>query len=322
MMTNVLITGATGFIGSHLVKRLVKEGYTVYCMIRHSARRDLKSLEDVLDQVCLIQGDLIDYHSVRASIKASTPEYVINLAALTPVRFSFENPFSYIDADFKGVANMVHAILEEAPKAHLIQASTAEVYGWQKERQPFAEDQPLNPASPYAVAKAAADMYVRMSGEVYGLQYTVLRPVNTYGRLHETGFITEYLVTNMLKGSPVYIGAPESVREYMYVEDHVDAYVTVMKADEAIGEVFNVSTGVGVSNRELAEKIASLVGYDGKIVCGSYPPGYPQRPAYADPTYLVLDGSKIRQKIRWEPKYTLEEGLKKTVNFWKNKISV
>lgn len=316
-MTNVLVTGCTGFIGSNLALRLVEEGFTVYGLVRHVSKRDLQSIATVLDRIRLVEGDLAVYHSLSSAIGATQPRFILHLGALTPVRLSFEDPYPYISTNFEGTVNIVHAILDRMPKARLVYASTAEVYGWQEEREPFKESTPLHPASPYAVSKEAADQYVRMASKVYGLRATVLRPNNTYGR-RVGGFLVEYLISTMLKGGACYVGAPESVRDYMYVEDHVNAYLMAMNSEKAVGEVFNVSPGNPASNRELASMIAEIVGFGGKVVYGSYPPGYPQRPTQWDPEYLVLDSSKIGRVLGWRPRVTLMEGLEKTVSGWKS----
>jgi len=316
-MTNVLVTGSTGFIGSKLSLKLVDEGYNVYALIRHTSRRELEPLAPVLDRIHLIEGDLITYHSVDSAVNTVQPEFVLHVGALTPVRLSFQNPFPYLSINFEGTVNVVHAILEKAPKARLICASSAEVYGWQSGHRPIPETASLHPASPYAVSKEAADQYVQMAMKVYDLRATVLRPNNTYGRQGEKGFITEYLISTMLENKTCYIGASESVRDYMYIDDHVNGYLLAMKSQKAIGEIFNVSPGNPVSNRELANKIAKLTGYKGKIVYGSYPPGYSQRSAICDPDYFVLSSTKINKTLGWKPTVTLEDGLSRTVESWK-----
>ena len=317
-MTNVLVTGCTGFIGSNLTCRLVEDGYNVYGLVRHASRRDLKPLDQVLDRVHLVEGDLTQYHSVCSAITSSKPQFILHIGALTPVRLSFEDPFPYLSTNINGTVNFVHAISEFCPKTRLIFASTAEVYGWQKQREPYKEDLPLNPASPYAVSKEAADRYVQMAMKVYGLRATILRPNNTYGRKGERNFLTEYIISTMLRGETCYVGTPDSVRDYMFVDDHVSAYVLSMESDKAVGEVFNVSPGNPVTNRELAETVSKVLGFKGKIVYGSYPPGYPQRPSIWDPDYLVLDSSKIRSVLGWKPCVSLTEGLGKTVDHWRS----
>jgi nucleoside-diphosphate-sugar epimerase len=316
---NVLITGITGFIGSRLASRLVRNGYNVHGLVRHSSERELSRIREVISQVHLIEGDLGTFHSILSAVDASQPEIIFHLGALTPVRLSFDDPYPYIATNFEGTVNLVHAILGEAPNARLIAASTAEVYGWQDDNKPIGEDAILNPASPYAVTKSAADQYVQMANRVYHLRGTVLRPINSYGRTGEGGFYTEYLISNMLAGETCYVGAPESIRDYMFAEDHVSAYILAAKSPKAIGQVYNVSPGNPVTNSELAKMLTAMTGFKGKIVFGSYPPGYPQRPKSQDPQYLVLDNSKISKELNWKPSHSLQEGLKLTVEMWRSK---
>lgn len=313
---SVLITGITGFIGSNLARRLVQEGFDVYGLVRHVSRSELRSLDPVLDKIRFIEGDLTEYHSVRSAISSSSPKAVFHLGALTPVRYSFEDPFPYVKVNLEGTMNVVHAVLDASPKTRLVAASTAEVYGWQP-HEPTPEDAKLRPSSPYGVSKAAADSYLQMAMKVYGLKATILRCNNTYGRIGERGFFVEYVISSMLGGRPVYVGAPNHVRDYMIVDDHVDAYVKALEKDEAEGEVFNVSPGNPISNMDLAEKIGKIMNFGGRIVGGSYPPGYPVRPAHLDTEYIVLNNEKIRSKLGWKPSVTLDEGLRRVVESWK-----
>ncbi len=317
---SVLVTGCTGFIGSNLATKLVENGYRVYGLVRHVARKELKPLDSILDKIRLIEGDLGTYHSVSSAIGNVQPQFVLHLGALSPVRLSFENPFPYISTNFEGTVNIIHSMLEKAPKARLIFASTAEVYGWQNKREPIKEIAALNPASPYAICKEAADQYVRMAMRIYDFKATVLRPINSYGRRGEKGFFVEYLVSKMLKNETCYIGAPRSIRDYMFVDDHVNAYLLAMKSEKATGEVFNVSPSNPVTNEKLASILSEIIGFNGKIVFGSYPPGYPSRPVAQDPDYLVLDSTRIREIIGWKPTVNLEEGLRQTVESWKTAV--
>ena len=317
-MGDILITGATGFIGFELSMRLLDEGYEVDAFARHVSTRNKELINKLTGSIHLIKGDVTDYQSIISALKQSQPRYFIHLAALTPVRLSFENPFPYAEVNYKGTINVAQAILDYNPKIRLISASTMEVYGWQSRKKPFMEDQQLNPASPYAVSKAAADLHLQMMRKVYNLPITILRPSNTYGRKYETGFIVEYIITTMLHNGIVYIGAPESTRDYMHVNDHVSAYLSIIK--KGCEGIFNVSTGTGYSNRQLAETIAGILGFKGKIVYGSYPPNYPKRPSFADPPYLVMNSGKLTASTGWKPKYSLREGLKATISFWRTKI--
>jgi GDP-mannose 4,6-dehydratase len=315
----VLITGILGFIGSHLANRLVENGDEVYGLVRRVANRNLDMLGNVLKDVTLVSGDITDYASTRNALKSANPSVVFHLAALSPVRDSFERPFEYLQANFQGTMNIAHALMElPDPKMRkLIAASTAEVYGIQGE-EPLKESLPLKPSSPYAVTKAAGDMYLQMMFNSFDLHGTVMRPTNSYGRKFEKTFMVEYLVTKMLKGETIYIGAPDSVRDYMYVDDHVNAYMLVAKNAKANGQTYNAGTGIGVTNRELAETIAKKVGYDiSKVKFGSYPPGYPLRPLVSDQPYLVLDPAKIKKEVGWAPKVELSEGLDKVIAYFK-----
>src|SRR5690242_17631010 len=213
---NVLVTGITGFIGSRLAARLVERGDDVYGLVRHSSERELKRIESIVPRIHLIEGDLVRFHSVLSAVETSDPNIVFHLGALTPVRLSFDDPYPYIGINFDGTVNLVHSIVRQSPNTRLIAASTAEVYGWQPDGRPIPETATLNPASPYAVSKAAADQYVQMANRIYHLRGTVMRPINSYGRVSESGFYTEYLISKMLKGETCYIGAPESIRDYMY----------------------------------------------------------------------------------------------------------
>jgi len=316
----ILITGVTGFIGSKLAHRLIDEGQEVYGLARHVSRSALHTVEPVLDRLRFIEGDLGEYYSIRAAIASVAPEVVFHLGALTPVRYSFENPFSYAKINFEGTMNIVHAILEASPRTRLIAASTAEVYGWQPHK-PIPENAKFNASSPYGVSKAAADSYIQMASRVYGLNARILRCNNTYGRLKESGFLVEYLISSMLANQTTYVGAPDHIRDYMTVDDHVSAYVAALNIKEDSNlEIFNVSPGNPVSNIELAKKIASIIEFKGKIVAGSYPPGYPIRPLQGDTDYIVLDSSKIRKELGWNPSLSLDEGLLHTINAWRKSL--
>jgi UDP-glucose 4-epimerase len=319
----VLITGILGFIGSHLSAKLVNEGDEVSGLIRRVASRNMEVIKSLPREVDLVTGDINDYVSTRNAIKSASPDVIIHLAALSPVRDSFERPFEYQEANLAGTMNVAHALLElpDPSTRKLLIASTAEVYGLQG-NVPLVEDLPLKPSSPYAVSKAAADMYVRMMFNSYDLHGTVMRPTNSFGRKFDNSFLIEYLVSQMLKNQEVYIGAPDSIRDYMFVDDHINAYALAIKNKKADRQVFNVGTGIGVTNRELSQLIADRVGYDKKkIKYGSYPPGYPYRPLISDQPYLVLDASKMKKTLNWSPALTLSSGIDKVIQFQKELLS-
>ena len=246
---------------------------------------------------------------------------VLHLGALSPVRLSFEHPFEFQFSNYMATVNVAEAIKElyGPEKVRLIVASTAEVYGIQDEK-PFTEDLKLEPSSPYAVAKASMDMYMRMFFKVYNFNGVILRNSNTFGRKYDSSFFTEYLITQMRDKKEIYIGAPNSVRDYMYVDDHVNSYLLAMKTPEAKGNAFNISGGKGFTNEEWTLKIAELMNFPKeKIHFGEYPPGYPYRPLASDQPYLVLDSSKAQKILGWKQTVSIDEGLKKTIDYWKKR---
>jgi len=164
------------------------------------------------------------------------------------------------------------------------------------------------------------DMYVRMLIKVYNFNAVIMRTSNTFGRKYDHSFFTEYLITQMLEKKEIYIGAPNSVRDYNYVSSHIDGYLCAMKTPEAKGEVFNIAGGRGYTNKEWVTKIANILNFPlEKIHFGEYPLGYPVRPISSDQPYLVLNPEKAKKVLGWEEKVSPEEGLIRTVNYWKKK---
>lgn len=318
-MSRVFITGITGFIGARLAQTLIQQSENeVFGLIRFSANENSEVMSKLPKEVILKTGNLIDHHRIRKIIEEVKPNYILHVGACTPVRYSFESPIEYINVNYTATVNLIHAALEIPKFEKFLFASTMEVYGWQDQRTPFSEDAVLNPSSPYAVSKVAADKYLRMAGKAYNLPYIVLRPCNTYGRQVMTGYITEYLITSMLQNKKPHIGTPEAVRDLMYATDHVNAYLTAMHSDVTSG-TFNFGWGSSMNMIELAEEIRGLLDYEGSIEYG-WPDDYPTRPVAEE--YLSLDASKARKILDWTPKVSLKDGLKKTADFWRQKLGL
>lgn len=314
----ILITGITGFIGGELARTLVKSGqndYEIGGLVRAASNKNqLKTIEDITDDISIFCANFTDYHAVRNIVRTFAPHYIVHLGAQTAVRNSFEMPYEFNETNYLGTINLVHAALEIPDFKKFIFASTMETYGWQKQTKPFSEETVLHPASPYAVSKVACEKYLEMAGRAYGLPYLISRACNTYGRKHNAGFIVEYIITAMLRGDNVYIGTPKAIRDLMYVEDHVNAYCTLLKT-KVVNQTFNFGTGAGLAMLELAQKIKKKIGYKGKII-PHFPPNYPPRPVVED--YLSLDARKAKKILNWKPLYTLDQGLGKIIAYWKN----
>ena len=315
----VLLTGVTGFVASEIARKLVnEEDYEVSCLVRVGSNSNVfEHIKDIINKLDIRYGNLTDYHSIKKIIKDVSPQFILHLGAQTSVRHSFELPMEFNEANYLGTINIIHAALELPSFKKFIFASTMETYGWQPEKKPFKEDIQLNPASPYAVSKVSCEYYLRMAQGAFGLPYVISRACNTYGRKSNTGFVTEYIATTMLKNQNIYLGTPTAVRDMMYVEDHVNAYLKMLKSN-VVNETFNFGTGSRTPMKEIAEKLKKLTGFKGQII-HSFPPNYPWRPVVED--FLSLDASKAKKMLGWAPKYTLDDGLKKLVEFWKQKLS-
>jgi len=319
----ILLTGATGFIGSHLLPKLLEKNEVV-CLVPSSEL----NFKEIKGEVKF--ADLANYELVRKIVGDVKPEAIIHLAAATPVRYSFEKPEVYQEVNFLATVNLVHSVLKLSNFEKFIFASTMETYGWQTEKKPFIENLPLNPASPYAVSKVAAENYIKMAGKAFGLPYLVSKACNTFGRKDNIGFIVEYLTTQMLKNQKPFIGTPEAVRDLMYVDDHVNAYVKLVEHDVGNAKkrmhlseedpnhfVFNFGNGLELTIKQVAEKIQKIVGYDGGFEF-SFPADYPKRPVVEQ--YLSLNSAKAKRVLGWNPAVSLDEGLKRTVEHWKKTI--
>lgn len=315
----VLITGVTGFIGSEVARKLVEENeHEVAALARVGSNLSMfEPIKDIVSNLDVRYGNLSDFHSIKRIVKDIAPQYILHIGAQTSVRHSFELPLEFNETNYMGTINLVHAALELNSFKKFIFASTMETYGWQPKKIPFKEDLSLNPASPYAVSKAACEIYIRMAQKAFGLPYVISRACNTFGRKHNSGFVTEYLITTMLKNQTVYLGTPNAVRDMMYADDHVDAYLKMLKSS-MVNDTFNFGTGSRTKMKEIAEKVRKFTDFSGKIAY-AFPPNYPWRPVVED--FLSLNSSKARKKLGWKPKYSLDDGLKKVVEYWKENLA-
>lgn len=306
----VLVTGGSGFIGSHLIPKLAELGHDVYSLERYVTGRYVLGAKTMT-----VFGDLRDSFTIRKLVKETQPDAVIHLASISPVAYSYDHPQEVFEVNALGTINLAEACLREVPHLkHFLFAGTSEEYGNQTEFS-TKEDAELKPNSPYSVSKVAADKYLQYMRDAYDFPVTVLRLFNTYGRKDNVHFVVERTITQMLQGKTIKLGDSTPVRDLIYVDDHINAYLTCLDNEKAKGEVFNFCTGRGVSIKELVELIAGLVGFDGEVIWGTIP----TRPL--DIKKLVGNHEKAKRVLGWEPKYTLEEGLKRTIDFWRSRLS-
>jgi len=304
----VLVTGASGFIGSHIIPRLTEKGYDVWALERYVTGRPAKP-----KKVKTVFADLREYFAMKNIVRQVQPDFVIHLAAISPVSYSYEHPIEVLDTNLKGTVNLAEACMREVPHfKQFLYASTSETYGNGPDIK--TESTPQNPNSPYAVSKLSAEKYLLYLNEGHNFPMTLLRPFNTYGRKRDYHFVVEHAIMKMLTEKTCSMGDLSPTRDFMYVDDHVGAYLACLDNPLAIGESFNFCTGMGVKIEELVHLIKRLTGFEGEIEWGTKP----RRPLDID----VLIGSyeKAEAVLGWRPQYTLEEGLKKTISFWMKSI--
>jgi dTDP-glucose 4,6-dehydratase len=306
----ILLTGATGFVGSHLVLKLVEQGYDVYALERYVTGRFILGEEK---KVKTVFGDLREQFTVRRIVHETQPDVIIHLASISAVAYSYDHPNEVIEANFVGTVNLVETCLRELPSLkHFLFASSSETYG--NGPIPKTEETSQNPNSPYAVSKLACEKYLLYMRDTYQLPMTILRNFNTYGRKDNTHFVVERTIAQMLKEGPVKLGDPTPTRDLEYIDDHVNSYLACLDNPKAKGEVFNFCTGKGTSIKQLVDMISKLCEYKGEVIWNTIP----ARPL--DIKDLVGDYSKAKRLLEWEPNFTLEEGLELTVKFWKNRL--
>lgn len=310
----VLVTGASGFIGSHLVERLVREGAEVRALVHYRSDPALHNLEFLaakeMREVEVLRGNIEDSSFVRACVGGC--DTVFHLAALIGIPYSYIAPGSYVDTNIKGTLNVLEACRAEATP-RLVHTSTSECYG-SAIYTPIDEAHPLQAQSPYSASKIAADKLVESFFCSFDLPVATVRPFNTYGPRQSGRAIVPTIVGQLLSGTKALkLGALTPVRDLTYVTDTVDGFVRVARADEVAGEVINLGTSVTVSIGELAETVMRLMGVDVPIVAEAER----VRPQKSEVLTLRSDNSKALAILGWAPQVALDDGLRKTIHFFR-----
>jgi len=313
-----LVTGAGGFIGSHLSEELVKLGAKVRALVHYNSRNDWGLIEllpeEVKQELEVVTGDIQDPYMMRKAVKDC--DIVFHLAALIAIPYSYIAPESYVNTNVKGTLNLLQACLEEGVEK-VVHTSTSETYGTAK-YTPIDENHPLQGQSPYSASKIGADKIAESFYLSFDLPVATIRPFNTYGPRQSARAIIPTIITQVLSSSEVKLGLLTPVRDLTYVKDTVTGFLKVAESDRAVGEVINIGTGSGITIKELAEKIIELVDKDVRIVRDEQR----IRPEKSEVMELICDSRKAKELIGWEPRYTLEEGLRETIRWIQDNLDL
>jgi NAD dependent epimerase/dehydratase len=312
----VLVTGGGGFIGSHLVERLVRKGATTCALIHYRSTGSWGWLDNVSvrDNVEVVQGDVRDLDSLRPVFRGV--EVVFHLAALIGIPYSYHAPHSYVLTNTEGTLNVLQAA-RDAGVQMIVHTSTSEVYGT-AQRVPIPETHPLQAQSPYAASKIAADKLAEAYYLSFGLPVVVIRPFNTYGPRQSARAVIPTIVTQALNGSEIHLGNLAPTRDFNYVADTVDGFVRIAECDEAIGRVINIGSGRETSINCLVRTILRLLSKDVRIVCDDER----VRPDESEVDRLLADNTVARELLGWKPSLPLEEGLQLTIEWMRDNSSV
>ena len=308
---SVLVTGAGGFIGSHLTEHLMDLNANVNAFVRYNSRNDWGLLEllpkDKLDEIEVIMGDLKDADAVRHAAK--NIDIIFHLGSLIAIPYSYLHPRETIETNILGALNVLTAAKENYIEK-VVHTSTSEVYGTAK-YVPIDENHPLQGQSPYSASKIGADKIAESFYRSFGLPVAIIRPFNTYGERQSARAVIPTIITQTLTKGKIFLGSLHPTRDYTYVKDVVEGFIKVAESPKSVGEVINIGSNFEISIGALANKIVSLIGKNAEIITDSAR----VRPQDSEVERLWCDNTKAKRLLGWEPKTPLEEGLKKAIEW-------
>ncbi|MHB1419681.1 MAG: NAD-dependent 4,6-dehydratase LegB [Bacillota bacterium] len=317
MKYKILVTGAAGFIGSHLVEELVSQGNNVRAFVHYNSRNEWGWLQALpcLKDIEVITGDMRDYDSVRNAVRGV--ELIYHLAALIGIPYSYISPLAYIKTNVEGTYNILQAAREEGVR-QVVHTSTSEVYGSAR-YVPINEEHPLQSQSPYAATKIAADQLALSFHHSFGLPVVVVRPFNTFGPRQSARAIIPTIITQLLSGTRVIrLGNLNPTRDFNYVRDTVSGFIAIGLSDRTVGQVINVGSGQELSIGKLVQHIENLIGSHLIVEQEEVR----TRPIDSEVERLLCDNRRAFELSGWSPRYTLEEGLSETVGWFKENLKL
>jgi len=314
----VLVTGSDGFIGSHLVEKLVDEGAVVRAFVCYNSFNSWGWLEALpperLDSIEVFAGDIRDQGRVHAALQGM--DAVFHLAALIGIPYSYHSPESYVSTNVTGTLNVLLSARAHGLERVLV-TSTSEVYGSAR-YVPIDEAHPLSPQSPYSATKIAADGLAESFHRSFGLPVVIARPFNAYGPRQSARAVIPTIISQLLNGAVVRLGSLHPRRDFNYVEDIARGMIALAECDKAIGMTVNIGSGREISMQELAEGLINIVRPGARIMTETGR----ERPAKSEVERLLCDNSLIKKLTGWSPSIELEEGLQKTIGWMRDEGSV
>lgn len=312
----VLVTGAGGFIGSHLVETLVNAGAQVRAFVRYNSRGDagmLRSLQpEVLGAVEIIPGDLRDEDTVRAAVKDCS--IVFHLGALISIPYSYHHPAEVAATNMMGTLNMLLACRDLGVE-RLVHTSTSEVYGTAR-TAPISENHPLQGQSPYSASKIGADKLAESFYCAYDLPVITVRPFNTFGPEQSGRAVIPTIITQALTLDTIRLGNQETTRDFTYIDDTVSGFMRAAESSAGVGEVFNLGTGEEIRIGSLANLVISMIGREVKVVTETER----LRPQKSEVMRLISDNRRAREVLGWTPQIPFETGLARTIEWIRNHL--
>ncbi len=317
-MGKVLVTGAGGFIGSHLTEELVRQGEEVRALVRYNSRDAKGLLEDlsreIQHQIEVVPGDLKDPDGVKKALKGCSK--VFHLGALIAIPYSYIHPFDFIQTNTVGTAHLLNACLEQGTLERVIHTSTSEVYGT-AQYVPMDEKHPLQAQSPYAASKIAADKLAESYYLSFGLPIAILRPFNTFGPRQSLRAIIPTIISQAMGDQKIRLGNIRPRRDFLFVKDTVRGFIQLGKCEEAVGKVVNIGAGTDISVEALVTKILNLAGKRGEMEVEDQR----IRPEKSEVMQLLSDTRLAQKLFKWAPRYTLEEGLRETMEWYQKNLA-
>jgi NAD dependent epimerase/dehydratase len=314
----VLVTGAGGFIGSHLVERLVNEGAKVRGFLRYNSRADLGNLghvpRSIAAQVEVVRGDLRDPEAVRQAVRGV--DTVFHLGALIAIPYSYVNPREVADVNMMGTFNVLTAARTENVR-RMVHTSTSEVFGTAR-YVPIDEAHPLQGQSPYSASKIGADKLAESFFRSFNTPVVTVRPFNTFGPRQSARAIIPTIISQTLSRDEIKLGSLDPVRDLLFVTDTVDGFMRAASTDAALGHEVNLGTNVGVTIGELAQRIFSIVGKTPRIVTDEAR----IRPEKSEVMRLLASNEKAKALLGWAPQVTLDQGLTLTTAWVKDNLQL